>query len=81
MTDVAADAVKPAHPELTPVTSSNLSGIAHHEGALFVKFNNGSVWKYPGVPPAHFEEMKTAESVGRYFNAHVKGRFEGVKIA
>lgn len=82
MTDAAT---KPAHPDLHPVQSSNVAGIAHDGDALFVKFNNGAVWRYSGVPAAHFEEMKSpaCESVGRFFNAHIKSRSEypGTKVA
>lgn len=83
MTDAAKAAEKPAHPELTPVTSSNLAGIAHDGQALFVKFNGGAVWRYPNVPVAHFEEMMDpkCESVGRYFNAHIKGTLGTERVA
>lgn len=73
------------HPDLTPVTSSNIAGLAHDGKSLFVKFNGGSVWRYDNVPASHHEEMTgpTCESVGRYFNAHVKNRSEypGTKVA
>ena len=64
-------------PELKPVQSSNIAAVAHHDGALFVKFNSGKVWKYPGVPVSAYNEMLLSGSVGSYFARHVKPIYPG----
>lgn len=51
-------------------------------GYLLVKFKNGSIYKYIGVPKELYQELITTEgSVGGLFNVKVKnGGFSFVKI-
>lgn len=67
--------------ELQAVTSSNINSIGYNpEGRkMYVKFNHGGTWEYVGVPPEVYAEMCGAESVGKYFADHVKGKFPGQK--
>jgi len=39
---------------------------------LAVEFNNGSVYDYGGVPQSEYDNMMSAQSVGKYFVANVK---------
>ena len=43
---------------------------------LKVLFCNGDEYAYDGVPFETVEKMSTADSVGKYFNEHVKGHYE-----
>ena len=69
-------------PELKPLDkpSTNIAATAHHGGALFVKFNSGKIWKYPGVPAAAYNEMLLSGSVGSYFARHIKPMFPGEEV-
>lgn len=50
------------------------------ESTLEVEFNNGAIWHYKKVPNKKINGMTKAESVGKYFNAEIKGRYEEEKI-
>ena len=66
-------------PTLTDVESSNIAQVAHRGDALFVKFKGGNaVYEYKGVPASVHAEMMKAESIGKHFGAHVKGKFPHV---
>lgn len=43
------------------------------QGNLEVIFNNGSRWQYRGVPKEVVTALLTAESVGKTYNALIKG--------
>lgn len=60
---------------LTPVQSSNISGVGHDEesGALIVQFSNGTAYRYSGVAPETVNDFLAAESKGRYFAANIRG--------
>lgn len=60
-------------PEFTPVESSNLDAVALEAGTMFVKFKTGSIYKYPDVSPETYEEVRTAESVGKAFHRLIRG--------
>lgn len=63
-------------PTLTDVQSSNIAKVAHQGDDLFVQFKGGNaVYQYKGVPAATHEAMLKSESIGKYFFAHVKGKF------
>lgn len=49
-------------------------------GILGMRFKNETEYHYAAVPTAHFEGMKTAESVGKYFAAHIRGKYAATKI-
>lgn len=67
-------------PDFKPVKSTNIAALAHHDGALFVKFNSGAVWKYAGVTPEAYQEMLTAPSIGSHFARFVKPKHQGVAV-
>jgi hypothetical protein len=43
---------------------------------LEVEFHGGAVHQYDGVPPDLPEKMVKSDSVGRFFNQHVKNQFK-----
>jgi hypothetical protein len=54
------------------VTSSNLRCIGHDgTDLLTVTFANGREYHYHGVAPATYEQVVSAESVGKAFHAEV----------
>ena len=52
-----------------PVTSSNLRSLGYNQvdQAAEVEFNNGAVYRYPGVAPEDFDALAKAGSIGSHF--------------
>lgn len=61
--------------QYTPVTSTNIRGIAHEGGFLHIEFHGGRRFSYGHVPAKLYEEMLAAKSVGGFFAKMVKGKF------
>lgn len=56
-----------------PVTSSNIRSIGFEDGAMEIEFANGRVYRYTGSKvKVHYDGLMSAESVGKYFGAHVR---------
>lgn len=64
------------------VESSNLRSVGYDEFLLVleVEFKNGAVYRYYGVPAEVHDELINAESVGKYFNANVKSKYNFLKV-
>jgi len=62
--------------------SSNLSSARYNEaeGLLDVTFQNGTEYRYKGVPATTFEDLKKTESAGKFLNQVIKGKFEYEKL-
>ena len=58
------------------VESSTIKEIAHENDELYVKFTSGSTYRYKGVPKELFENLKGAESKGKFFATNIKNKFE-----
>lgn len=67
---------------IEPVDSSNLSGYGYNAGThqLDIAFKSGDIWRYAGVPETLALEFANAESKGKFFNAHVRGKFSPDKM-
>ena len=66
------------------VVSSNLRAIGFDPTSqtMRVEFNNGSMWDYAGVSQETFNAVLNAESVGKAYNALIKGGgYAGTKVA
>lgn len=68
--------------EIHSVQSSLLSsfGYDEEEHKLQVTFNKGGTYVYSDVPEDVYESMKEADSVGKYFLAHIKDRYDFEKL-
>lgn len=62
-------------PPLTEVKSSNVEAIGHAGDRLFVRFKSGHTYSYEGVPASLYHEGLQAESPGRWFREHVRGKY------
>ena len=64
------------------VESSSLAAIGYDEPRriLAVMFHGGAIFHYAGVPKRHVEQLIGAESIGRYFHEHIRGRFQAEKM-
>jgi KTSC domain len=61
--------------QLQPVESSLINAIGYgiETSALNIRFNGkADIYEYGNVPPELYEEMATAESVGKFFLARIK---------
>jgi len=58
----------------TSVYSSNLDAVAYDNasGTLYVRFNNGSVYAYPGASVTLYNGVLSAPSAGQYHAAYIK---------
>jgi hypothetical protein len=56
------------------VSSSTVSAVGYDDATntLGVRFQNGTEYQYFGVPQDVFEGLRSASSVGRYFDQYVK---------
>lgn len=54
------------------VDSSNIHEVFHDGQDLFALFTSNIAYKYKGVPVALYDAMIKAESIGKYFNQHIK---------
>ena len=64
------------------VESSNLRSVGYDEFLLVleIEFKSGAVYRYYGVPSEVHDEIINAESVGKYFNANVKSKYNFLKV-
>ena len=49
---------------LSPVNSKTISGMALHEGTMYVQFASGVIYKYSDVSPAEYKSIIEDVSVG-----------------
>jgi hypothetical protein len=67
--------------ERTPVQSSMAKSIGHDpfKSILEIEFNSGEIWHYYNVPHEVYTEMLTF-SIGKYFQAFIKNRYEEKRV-
>lgn len=65
-----------------PVLSTDISHARYDRdaGALRIRFRDGSVYEYRGVPERVYDVLLAAPSKGRYFHQSIKGRYEHARI-
>lgn len=70
------------HPELSPLTSSLLSG--HHYDPdtrqLHLGFNSGQVYRYDDVGIDKAEALAGSASPGRYFGSRIRGHHHSTLV-
>ncbi len=57
------------------VSSSLIDSVGYdaEERVLEVELQDGKVYRYVDIPESTYEGLMSADSHGRYFNAHVRG--------
>ena len=65
-----------------PVTSSNLAAVGYdlERKVLACTFRSGDVWHYAGVPQELAQACFEAESKGKFYSLHIKGKFAAEKM-
>ncbi len=68
--------------ELEPGESSNVKryGYRRDTSVLFVVYKDGQRYEYGKVPPDLFDELRQADSVGKFLHTRIKGYFNTRKI-
>jgi hypothetical protein len=51
------------------------------EAQLDIVFTTGRRYLYHDVPPEEAERLAAASSKGRYFNAHIRDRYDFTEVA
>lgn len=71
----------------TPVKSSQIVAVGYDAGTKILeiefpgrKDGPGSVYQYSAVPPETHQALMGADSVGRYFGVHIRGKFAHKKM-
>lgn len=60
--------------EMIKVNSSNVVAIGHDGSDLYVQYASGT-YRYKNVSKQLFEDLKNADSKGRFMNLFIKDRF------
>lgn len=65
-----------------PVTSSNVASIGYDSKTqtLEVEFKNGSIYQYFDIPQPVYEQFMSADSIGKYLSAHIKGSYRYARV-
>lgn len=58
------------------VDSSNIKSVGYLNNNLLVEYHSGDVYSYHNVPISLYEKLITAESVGRFINSEIKGKYK-----
>ena len=68
--------------EMIAVQSSNIESVGYDENdeEVYVKFLNGSVYVYRGVPLQDFEGLRDTPSVGSYLHRNFKNIYPYERI-
>ncbi|NDJ21136.1 KTSC domain-containing protein [Nostoc sp. B(2019)] len=63
---------------MLPVSSSMAIAVGYDsdEQVLQVEFQSGAVYQYSGVESETWEDLHSADSIGRFFNDEIKGKYE-----
>lgn len=57
------------------------AGYDKNSNKLSVRFNDGHVYEFNDVPESVYNELKTSDSAGTYFNNTVRGKYEHEKVS
>lgn len=69
--------------ERITVESRNIASIGYNPSSdsLECEFKSGGVYWYHDVPQEVYDALMAAESKGKYFGQHIKGKYQCVKIS
>ncbi|MGH1394583.1 MAG: KTSC domain-containing protein [Trichormus sp.] len=81
LSDIVAETALPCASEpiaMLPVNSSmaNAVGYCSEEQVLQLEFQNGAIYQYSGVEPETWQDLQSADSIGRFYNQNIKGQYD-----
>jgi hypothetical protein len=59
---------------------ANALGYDEESRVLQIEFASGAIYQYSGVEPEIWEELHDTNSIGRYYNAEIKGNYHCDRI-
>lgn len=64
-------------PDMEPVSSTSIAAVGYdaENGVVYVQFLDGQTYAYKGVPQHEYESLRSAASVGSYFNRHFRSAY------
>lgn len=64
------------------VQSSMIASLGYEAdtSTLEVEFNSGAVWQYYDVPESIYYDMKNSGSLGKFFNANIRGQYREAQV-
>lgn len=62
------------------VESTVVKEFGYLNGNLFIRFHDGSLYQYSDVPETMVMQIMQAESVGTFFNTHIKNEFDSLHL-
>jgi hypothetical protein len=70
------------YPQMQPVSSSNVAELGYDDVNLivYVRFLNGSVYTYKGVPQSEYQGLLNAPSIGSYLHRNYKNVYPYERI-
>ena len=81
MQTITTEVLSQLQRDATKVVSSNIDRVTWTaEASLVVWFKTGAAYRYPGVSRELYEALVSAESVGKYLNAHIKPSFPAERL-
>ena len=68
--------------QMTAVNSSMIREVGYDadSSTLRVTFTSGATWDYADISQEEYESMMHAPSVGKWFNANIKGARQGARV-
>jgi hypothetical protein len=64
----------------TAVDFETLASVGYEGRALEIEFTSGKIYQYFDVPSHTHERLMSAESLGGYFNANIRGHFRYARV-
>ena len=64
------------------VASSVLAAVGYDEYAkrLVVRFKSGATYEYLNIPEPLYAELMASNAKGKFYSAHIRGKFDGRKL-
>lgn len=62
--------------KMLSVKSSMIKNIVDTPHGVYIKFNTGKVYRFPNLSAKDRKALMNAESAGKYFNQHIKGKYK-----
>ena len=59
---------------------SSVIGAVGHTRVLEIEFASGRIYQYFDVPEEIHRDLLASDSKGRYFNSHIRGRYDYQEI-
>lgn len=68
--------------ERVPIQSSNVAEVGYDPATMTmeVAFTNGSVYQYFDVPETVFQELLSAESIGKFMHEQIKNMYRYARM-